>query len=127
MGRLARHGVDGESFQRALRGARRAAPMNGEPRAADVTPLRPYRAGHERELVDLYPRVFQHAVTVDEWRWKLKARTCPAENVWLSEANGKIVFQYAGMPVRLSIDGRELDALVSVDTMVEPSLQRSGL
>ena len=38
------------------------------------TAIRPYRAGDETALVDLFYRSFGHRITEDHWRWKLRGR-----------------------------------------------------
>lgn len=89
--------------------------------------VRPFRAGDECALVALFERVFGRAISEEQWRWKLKRRFCPAENVWLAIEGERIVFQYAGMPMRVKIDDQIVDAVVSVDTMVAPENQKQRL
>lgn len=89
--------------------------------------IRPYQSGDERQLVVLFERVFQQPVSEDHWRWKLKERPSPVENVWLAVDGDQAIFQYAGIPVPYRLTGGEQTAIVSVDTMASPDYRRQGL
>jgi hypothetical protein len=89
--------------------------------------VRPYQAGDEPALVELFGRVFGRPISVDHWRWKLKSLPSPAENVWLAVADGRPIFQYAGIPLRFQTPAGETTAMVSVDTMTDPDFRRRGL
>ncbi|HYF62089.1 MAG TPA: GNAT family N-acetyltransferase, partial [Herpetosiphonaceae bacterium] len=89
--------------------------------------LRPYRAGDEHALVELFGRVFGRQISVEHWRWKLKSHPSPAENVWLAAAADRPIFQYAGIPLRFQTPAGETTAMVSVDTMTDPGFRRRGL
>lgn len=89
--------------------------------------VRPYHADDIPALVALFERVFGKPITSEHWRWKLAAQLPPACNVWLAEAQGRPVFQYAGIPQRYELDGVPASALVSVDTMTDPDFRRRGL
>jgi hypothetical protein len=93
----------------------------------DQTRVRPYHEGDERELVPLFQRVFGTTITEQHWRWKLHASGAPVDNVWLAFDGERPVFQYAGIPQRWSIEGRERIGVVSVDTMTDPDYRRRGL
>src|SRR5439155_9034185 len=47
--------------------------------------------------------------------------------IWLAREGTTIVGQYAAMPVRLTVQGREIDAAWGMDVMVAPERQRQGL
>jgi hypothetical protein len=89
--------------------------------------IRPYRAGEERQLVDLFERVFGRTISEDHWRWKLKRRSSPVDNVWLAVSDDKPVFQYAGIPTRFWQSQTAAMTMVSVDTMTDPEFRRRGL
>jgi hypothetical protein len=89
--------------------------------------IRPYRAGDEAALVELFERVFKKRITTSHWLWKFRGYETPFENVWLAVEGDRIVFQYAGIPVRVQT-GRGLEwAVQSVDTMADPDYRRKGL
>ncbi|MEO6325021.1 MAG: GNAT family N-acetyltransferase [Thermoanaerobaculia bacterium] len=94
--------------------------------ASPIT-VRAYRPGDETELVALFARVFGKPISEAHWRWKLKAHRCPVENVWLAEQDGRIVFQYAAIPVRVKARDRVVTGFISVDTMVAPEVQKQSL
>ena len=89
--------------------------------------VRPYRAGDEHELAALFRRSFGRPSTDAHWRWKLRWPECPVDNVWLAQAEDRLVFQYAGIPTRFSLNHRPADMMVSVDTMTAPEFRRRGL
>jgi hypothetical protein len=91
--------------------------------------IRPYAPGEEAGLVALFAQVFGRPITTEWWRWKLKGRPAPVENVWVAvaEADGRIVAQYAGIPARVLWAGQIRDVMVSVDTMTAPDFRRRGI
>jgi hypothetical protein len=95
---------------------------------SDSSPvIRPYRRDDEHELTQLFARAFGHAITEDRWRWKLKQHPFAVENVWVATSEDKIVFQYAGVPLRFWLAQTPVLAMVSVDTMTAPDSRRRGL
>jgi hypothetical protein len=79
------------------------------------------------QLIDLYRRAFGRAISQEQWLWKLGSWRAGVANVWVAEVNGRIVFQYAGIPTRVRHRGTESWAMVSVDTMTHPEYRRRGL
>jgi len=62
------------------------------------------------------------------WEWQYRQNPHAREpQIWIARDQGTIVGQYATMPVRLSLNGRELDASWGMDVMVAPERQRQGL
>ena len=88
--------------------------------------FRPARESDVDGLVALHRRVFDRIISPQHWRWKLGERG-PAANVWIAEAEGRPVFQYAGIPVRFRHLGRDAWAMIDVDTMTDPDFRRQGL
>jgi hypothetical protein len=88
----------------------------------------------DRDAVDaLYRRVFGHDMAeANRLRWEWQYRRNPNNPatgplIWLAREGPAIIGQYAAMPVRLSLSGRELDAAWGMDVMVAPERQRQGL
>lgn len=54
---------------------------------------------------------------------------CPPEGpeIWVAKEDGRVLGQYATMPVRLKVLDRILRASWGMDVMVEPNLQRKGI
>jgi len=88
---------------------------------------RPYQPGDETALCALFARAFGRAITPEHWRWKLNSCPTPAPNVWLAWAEGRPIFQYAGIPTRFQTPHGVLTGMVSVDTMTDPVYRRQGL
>lgn len=92
-----------------------------------------YRHEDRRQVESLYRRVFgPDAADANRLRWDWQYRynpNVPAEGplIWLAREGTTVIGQYATMPVRLSLGGREIDASWGMDVMVAPERQRQGL
>lgn len=92
-----------------------------------------YRQDDKRHVDALYRRVFGvDSAEANQLRWDWQYRRnphMPAEGplIWLAREASTIVGQYATMPVKLSVMGREIDAAWGMDVMVAPERQRQGL
>ena len=89
--------------------------------------IRPYRSGDEAALVELFGRAFNKRITTAHWQWKFRGYDAPFQNVWLAVEGERIIFQYAGIPVRVETEGGPRWAVQSVDTMADPDYRRRGL
>jgi hypothetical protein len=78
-------------------------------------------------LTALHQRVFGRTISREQWIWKLRGQPGPVAGVWVAEADGRLVFQYAGIPTRFRHRGSECLAMVDVDTMTHPDYRRRGL
>jgi hypothetical protein len=92
-----------------------------------------YRPDDRRQVDALYRRVFgpdsAQANTL-RWDWQYRLNPhAPADGplIWLAREGTTIIGQYATMPVKLSVSGREIDAAWGMDVMVAPERQRQGL
>jgi GNAT superfamily N-acetyltransferase len=92
-----------------------------------------FRPDDRRQIEALYRRVFGHdAADANRLRWDWQYRRNPQARpegplIWLAREGQTIVGQYAAMPVRLCVQGREIDAAWGMDVMVAPERQRQGL
>ncbi|HJR58835.1 MAG TPA: GNAT family N-acetyltransferase [Vicinamibacterales bacterium] len=92
-----------------------------------------YRADDKRAVEGLYRRVFGHdAAESSRLRWEWQYRRNPNNpgqepEIWIAREGPGIVGQYATMPVKLSLGGRELRGSWGMDVMVAPERQRQGL
>ena len=91
-------------------------------------------APEDRRAVDsLYRRVFGHdAADASRLRWDWQYRLNPNNPggvpvIWIAREGPTVVGQYATMPVRLQVHGRELHASWGMDVMVAPERQRQGI
>jgi GNAT superfamily N-acetyltransferase len=97
---------------------------------ADVTR---YRVDDRRAVDALYRRVFGNdAADASRLRWEWQYRRNPNNpggepEIWIAREGTAIVGQYATMPVRLAIKGREMKGSWGMDVMVAPERQRQGL
>jgi predicted N-acetyltransferase YhbS len=92
-----------------------------------------YRPDDRRAVDGLYRRVFGHdAAEASRLRWDWQYRRNPNNprhepEIWIAREGPAIVGQYATMPVRLSLGGREVQGSWGMDVMVAPERQRQGL
>jgi GNAT superfamily N-acetyltransferase len=92
-----------------------------------------YRSDDQRAILMLYRRVFgQDAAEASRLRWEWQYQRNPhvppsGPLIWVAREGQTIVGQYATIPVKLSINGREIDAAWGTDVMVAPERQRQGL
>ena len=92
-----------------------------------------YRQDDRRQVEALYKRVFgPDAADANRLRWDWQYRRNPhvavdGPLIWIAREGTTVIGQYATMPVRLSLGGREIDASWGMDVMVAPERQRQGL
>lgn len=92
-----------------------------------------YRPDDKRAVDALYRRVFGHdASESSRLRWDWQYRRNPNNpghepEIWIAREGTTLVGQYATMPVKLSLKGREVQASWGMDVMVAPERQRQGL
>ena len=98
--------------------------------------IREYRSGDERTLLETFNLVFGRKDpafrdrTLDEWRWGFLDN--PAGwRIYVALANGRVVAQFAGTPMRVVVDGTDRTFVHCVDSMSHPDhrkgLKRPGL
>ncbi len=64
------------------------------------------------------------------WRWQYERNPNLPDGlplIWLVRAGDEVIGQYATMPVKLSVAGREIDAAWGMDVMILPEHQGRGL
>ncbi len=92
-----------------------------------------YRAEDRRLIEALYRRVFGNDMAdANRLRWEWQYRRNPhmpptGPLIWVAREGHAIVAKNATMPVKLAVDGREIDAAWGMDVMVAPERQRQGL
>jgi GNAT superfamily N-acetyltransferase len=92
-----------------------------------------YKPDDKRSVESLYRRVFGNdAAEASRLRWDWQYRRNPNNpgqepEIWIAREGTAIVGQYATMPVKLSVKGREVQGSWGMDVMVAPERQRQGL
>ncbi len=99
--------------------------------------IREYRPGDEESILATFRAAFAAdgdsvgpPRTPEQWRWAF--RDNPAgHRIWVAAFEGKVVAQYAALPSRVLVEGRESHFAQIVDSMVHPEhrmgLKRPGL
>jgi len=87
--------------------------------------IRAFRAGDEAAILDLFNRSFPHSPrSLEHFRWKYQRNPFGNERISLAfDAEGKLVGQYAGYPLRLTT-GEEVHHIG--DTMTDPAVRHVG-
>ena len=92
-----------------------------------------YRHEDRRAVEALYRRVFGiDAAEASRLRWDWQYRRNPNNDgadpeIWIAREGRALIGQYATMPVRLSLKGKEIKGSWGMDVMVAPERQRQGL
>jgi GNAT superfamily N-acetyltransferase len=98
-----------------------------------VAEITRYKPDDKRAVEALYRRVFGNdAAEASRLRWDWQYRRNPNNpghepEIWIAREGPALVGQYATMPVRLSVKGREVQGSWGMDVMVAPERQRQGL
>jgi GNAT superfamily N-acetyltransferase len=98
-----------------------------------MTRIERYRPEDRRQVEALYRRVFgADAADANRLRWQWQYGQNPGAPsggpvIWIAREGQTVIGQYATMPVRLSVLGREVDAAWGTDVMVAPERQRQGV
>jgi GNAT superfamily N-acetyltransferase len=98
-----------------------------------VADINKYKPDDKRAVEALYRRVFGHdAAESSRLRWDWQYRRNPNNpgqepEIWIAREGMTLVGQYATMPVRVSLKGREVQGSWGMDVMVAPERQRQGL
>jgi GNAT superfamily N-acetyltransferase len=90
--------------------------------------IRPYRPGDEKALVTLWTEAFGRSMTEAHWRWKVKGRPTPVENVGVAvAADDRPIFQFVGIPCPAVVLGAPRIVMVGVDVVTAPAFRRRGV
>lgn len=89
---------------------------------------RPFRAGDEEQILGLFARAFPHAMRgMEHFRWEYQRNPFGNERISLTfDDASRLVAQYAGYPVRMVDDGRDLVAHQIGDIMTDRSVRQVG-
>jgi GNAT superfamily N-acetyltransferase len=93
--------------------------------------IRDYRDGDEEQILDLRQRVFGDLDPVrlmpETWCWQFRRNPAGEALCALAQDHDRIVGQYAVIPTRFSVQGKETRFALSCDTMIDPDYRRQGL
>lgn len=91
--------------------------------------VRPYQPGDEAQVVNLFTEIFDKPLTEEQYRWKVVASPWPvtAPSVWLAQAGGQIIGQYAGTPMRFKRGDEIQPILHACDVMTAEKFRRQGV
>jgi GNAT superfamily N-acetyltransferase len=99
--------------------------MNGG--AEKAWSIRPYRQGDDRAVRSLYESVLGCPFDEAIWKWQFEGALTRPSYIYFAERGDTLVGQYATLPVRMRIRGREAQASLSLDTMTHPEYRRQGI
>jgi len=92
---------------------------------------RPYEDGDEEKIIKLFEDVFGKPMGISEsqkhWNWEFKENPVDNKYINLAVDGDEIVGQYAVLPLRMWINGKEKLGSLSLDTMVHPDYRGQGM
>ncbi|MEP9410035.1 MAG: GNAT family N-acetyltransferase [Candidatus Brocadia sp.] len=86
--------------------------------------VRPYREGDEKSIIELFNRVFDSPMTLEEWEWKYKrnpAVTVLADWITVLEKDGRIIGHFASIPFDVKYKNKTVKSGQAIDTMLDPA------
>lgn len=90
-----------------------------------------YRPGDEQAICDCFERTFEKKKPLDIWNWQFRDNPAGIRIFIARTPSGKVVAQFAGVPVRMLLGGKPHTFTQMVDNMVDPAyrqgLRRSGV
>lgn len=93
--------------------------------------IRKYREGDEKQILTLRERVFGDLDPVrlktSTWRWQFRDNPAGEAFCALAEDRDRIIGQYAVIPTRFSVQGKETLFALSCDTMIHPDYRKQGI
>lgn len=89
--------------------------------------VRAYRPGDESGILDLFKRVFGHERSIRHWRWKFLDNPAGQQISVATDKHGRIIGQFAGLPVVASTPNKTLLLTQGVDHMVDEHKRREGI
>ena len=92
---------------------------------------RNYHPGDEQEIIELWKTVFSEGeherAELDYWKWQFVNGPAGSGKIKVAVDNGKIVGQYAVVPLHMQLQGTPVVAALSLDTMTHPDYRRQGM
>jgi hypothetical protein len=93
--------------------------------------IRRYKNGDELQICSLFEKNFKRPMgkteSIKHWEWEFKHNPCKSLEIYLAEDNGKIVGQYAVIPVKMKIKEKDLLATLSLDTITDENYRGQGM
>ncbi len=101
------------------------------PRAGGECTTRPYRAGDEARIIELYERTFGRTMgrteSAHHWRWEFTQNPNGKMGILLAESGDTLAAQYAVLPLTVQVEGVVRDGALSLDTATDAAFRGRGL
>jgi GNAT superfamily N-acetyltransferase len=93
--------------------------------------FRHYGPGDEARIIELFERTFGRTMGREEsaghWEWEYLRNPSGKQAILLAFAGETLAAQYAVLPLRVQVDGREMDGALSLDTATDAAFRGRGL
>lgn len=93
--------------------------------------IRDYRPGDEFAITTLFERAFGKRMgateSLEHWRWEYLENPLQSRLIKLAWDGPRLVGHYAASPRRVRLDGHDVIAALSLDTMTDPEYGRLGV
>jgi hypothetical protein len=83
--------------------------------------IRPYRPGDERDILQLFRKVFGQDRSLDHWRWKFLDNPYGTQIMLCVAPNGDLAAQYAGVPAPATLNSQKVQVTQLIDSMSDPA------
>ena len=88
---------------------------------------RPYSAGDNDGVLNLWKTVFHKDMDLGTWRWKYLENPYGHRIFLCAADDGAIVALYGGIPYRFNLDGEDVEIIHLMDLMSHPDYRGKGL
>lgn len=91
--------------------------------------VRPFAPGDETRIAQLYRTVFDRALPLDQYRWKLVnvPWQTGAPGIWLADAGDRLAGHYGGTPIRFKLGRQQLLTVHTCNAMTDATFRRQGV
>jgi len=88
---------------------------------------RSFTADDTAKIGALYEAVLQRPFAPGAWEWQFARAVAGNGFIWFADHDGTLAGQYATIPLRMRVGGRETGGSQSLDTLTHPDYRRQGI
>jgi hypothetical protein len=89
--------------------------------------IREYKNGDEKEIIQLFNKVFNSNRKEEHWNWQFMENSAGKSVIVVAEDDSKIVGQCTLLPTTMVVRGEEVLAGQSIDTMINEDFRGKGI
>ncbi|MFX1318096.1 MAG: GNAT family N-acetyltransferase [Promethearchaeota archaeon] len=89
--------------------------------------IRSYESGDEKEILELFERVFERKMSLNFWNWRFRDNPWAKGIITLAWDQSVLASHYAVMPVQVQVQNTLIKAVFSMTTMTHPEYRGKAL